>query len=214
VFVLAEVCVSEARVAEHEELHNHAQRESVGLLGVVRALLVDFGRCVHARAADVVTAFVFNLSCETLVRQSDNLELVKQDVFGFKVVVRHSVFLEPEQSVYDLTQNDADADLSESVCVVEVVEEFALADVLHLQVGLTVQFEPGPCVVNAGVRVVGEHADQVVVQSAVSHGNFVSVHAFLAVGHFVYVFLEQFDGLFLVSLSMFSEECRGIVSIS
>lgn len=131
-FVFAEVCIAEARVAEHKKVHDHAQREGVGLLRILGTLLVDFWGGIHARATDVIRAFLFTFARKPLICQSDDVEFVEQNVFRFEVVVGHSVLLEPKQPVHDLAEDYAYGDLCETVGVLELVEEFTLADVLHL----------------------------------------------------------------------------------
>jgi len=77
VLVLAVVRVLEAGVAEHEQLHDDAEGEHVGLLGAVGPLLVDLGAGVHARARDVLGAGLLLRAREALVRQPHDELLVQ-----------------------------------------------------------------------------------------------------------------------------------------
>jgi len=128
--------------------------------------------------------------------------------------VRHAVLLEPEQAVHDLPHDDADRGFGEAVRVLELVEEFALADLLHLELWLALECEARLGVAHGCVRVLRQHADQVVVQSLLAHRDFVALHAFLSGRHFVDVLLEEFDGELLFSLTMFGKECRSLMPVS
>jgi len=84
--------------------------------------------------------------------------------------------------------------------VLEEVEEFSVADLLHLQLGLGLLLLAELGVLNGAVWVVGGDCDEVVVQRALLHAHFVLLHAAFPFGHVVHVLLEQFDGHLLVGL--------------
>jgi len=67
------------------------------------------------------------------------------------------------------------------VGVLEVVEQLAVADLLHLDGGQCVGLESLGPVVEGGVLVVREHGYQVVVEGAFVHFDFVDLHPFFAV---------------------------------
>lgn len=141
-FVLAVVCVLEARVPEHEQLHYHSYCKHVGLFGVLRSLLVDLWTGLHAGARDEFSALGVALAHEPLVCQSDDEVFVEQNVFGLEVIVSEaSLFLEPHEAIHDLADDDADTHFLESIRVLELLEEFAVVDVLHDCVGVLLILE-------------------------------------------------------------------------
>jgi len=97
--------------------------------------------------------------------------------------------------------------------VLEEVEEFSVADILHLELGLVLLLLAEEGVINLAVMVVVSHDYEVVVESKLLHFHFVVIHAPFAFGHFVYIFLEQLDGDVVVGLSVACEQSGCIVAI-
>lgn len=118
---------------------------------------------------------------EPLVGEADDEVLVEEDVFGLKVVVRQVELLEPQKPVHDLAHDDAEGDFREPVGVVELVEQFAVAHLLHLDLGQACVLEALLRILDDGLFVVREHGDEVVVQCGFVHFYFVCLHSFFAI---------------------------------
>jgi len=117
--------------------------------------------------------------------------------------VRQVELLEPEQPVHDLPHDDAQAHLGEAVRVLQLVEQLAVADLLHLDLGQRAALQALLRVVQRRVLVLREHRDQVVVQRRLVHFDFVRVHAPLAVRHCRLGFFENLDGNLLFGVPVF-----------
>lgn len=134
--VLTLVGVFEARVAEHQQIHDHAEGKGVCLFRVLRDLLIDLGSSLHPGARDELCALLVLLANEPLVAEAHDEVLVQQDVFRLEVVVREAELLEPEKSVDELAHDDAERDFLESVGVLELVEQLVVGDHFHHDIGV------------------------------------------------------------------------------
>lgn len=74
------------------------------------------------------------LAREPLVRQAHYEVFVQEYVFRLQVVVTKAKLLKPQQAVDQLPQDDAQRDFAEAVGVLQLVEQFAVANILHLDV--------------------------------------------------------------------------------
>lgn len=137
---------------------------------------------------------------EALVREPDDEELVNQNVLGFEVVVAEVESFEPQQAVHDLAQDDADGHLAEAGSLVELVEEFAVLDLLQLDLRLTLGLEVELGVLHGGPLRKRTDGDQVVVQSLLLHRHLGFEHLLFAFGHCHHLFLEQLDRSFSLGL--------------
>jgi len=67
------------------------------------------------------------------------------------------LLLQPDEPIDDLAQDNPDGDLSKPVGVVEEMEQFPIADLLHLELGLLLVLVPELGVLHLTVLVVVAH---------------------------------------------------------
>jgi hypothetical protein len=78
--------------------------------------------------------------------------------------------------------------------VLELLEELALLDLFHLDVGVRLALERGGRVADLALQVLVVDVYQVVVLGELVHVDFVREHALLAFGHVEHALLEHFQG--------------------
>lgn len=132
-FVFSLISIFKTWVAELQEVHYNTYRKRICKFSRLRFLFINLRTGLHACAWNVLRTVIFDCAYKPVISNANDKLLVEEYIFRFEVIMTIAVLLEPRECVDQLTHDDPQGWLTEIVGVLQLVEQFPVADVLHFQ---------------------------------------------------------------------------------